>query len=167
MTKSADSSQESTSQEPTIRRATASDIPAIVRLLADDPLGQLREAPTDPLPQSYYTAFAVIDRDPQHELVVVERAGEVIGTLHLTFLPYLTHRGGLRAQIEAVRIARAHRAAGLGEHLFRWAIARAQARGCHMVQLTTNASRRDAHRFYERLGFVPSHLGLKLDLPPS
>lgn len=147
-----------------IRRATRADVPAIVRLLADDPLGQRREAATDPLPGSYYDAFAAIDADPRHELVVVERAGEVIGTLHLTFLPYLTYRGGMRAQVEAVRVDRRFRDLGIGQRLFSWAIGRARDAGCHLVQLTTNASRGDAQRFYERLGFVPSHVGMKLDL---
>ena len=147
-----------------IRRAMREDVPAIVRLLADDPLGRLRERDETPLPQSYYAAFAAIDADPCHELVVVELAGEVIGTLQLTTLPYLTHQGGLRAQIEAVRVDRRHRDLGIGQRLFVWAIDRARERGCRMVQLTTNASRGDAHRFYERLGFVASHIGMKLDL---
>jgi GNAT superfamily N-acetyltransferase len=148
----------------TIRRATRADVPAIVRLLADDELGRQRESATDPLPESYFSAFDAIDGDPRHELVVVERDGEVIGTLHLTFLPYLTYRGGTRAQIEAVRVDRRHRDLGVGQRLFTWAIGRAREQGCHLVQLTTNASRGDAHRFYERLGFVPSHIGMKLDL---
>lgn len=152
------------SAAPLIRRARRDDLPAIVRLLADDPLGQQREAATTPLPAGYALAFAAIDADPQHELVVVERAGEVIGTLQLSFLPYLTYQGGTRAQIEAVRVAQQHRDHGIGRLLFDWAIARARERGCHMVQLTTNASRKDAHRFYERLGFKPSHTGMKLDL---
>jgi GNAT superfamily N-acetyltransferase len=153
-------------EEPTlvIRRATRGDIPAIVRLLADDELGQERESAEEPLPPSYFAAFEAIDGDPRHELVVVERAGEVIGTLQLTFLPYLTYRGGTRAQIEAVRVDRRHRDLGIGLRLLTWAIGRAREEGCHLVQLTTNASRGDARRFYERLGFVPSHLGMKLDL---
>lgn len=151
----------------TIRRATRADVPAIVRMLADDPLGQTRERFADPLPDSYYVAFAAIDADPRHELVVIEAAGAVVGTLHLTLLPYLTHQGGMRAQIEAVRVARHARSHGIGQILFEWAIARAREAGCHLVQLTTNASRGDAHRFYERLGFVGSHVGMKLDLTKS
>ena len=147
-----------------IRHATREDVPAIVRLLADDELGRQRESAEEPLPPSYFAAFAAIDSDPRHELVVVERAGEVIGTLQLTFLPYLTYRGGMRAQIEAVRVDRRHRDLGIGQRLFTWAIGRAREEGCHLVQLTTNASRGDAHRFYERLGFAPSHIGMKLDL---
>ena len=138
-------------EEPTlvIRRATREDIPAIVRLLADDELGRQRESAEEPIPQSYFAAFEAIDRDPRHELVVVERAGEVIGTLQLTFLPYLTYQGGTAAQIEAVRVDRRHRDLGIGQQLFTWAIGRAREEGCHLVQLTTNASRGDAHRFYE------------------
>lgn len=147
-----------------IRRATREDVPAIVRLLADDSLGQQRERATEPLPAAYFDAFAAIDGDPRQALVVVERAGEVIGTLQLTFLPYLTYQGGTRAQIEAVRVDRRYRDLGIGQRLFAWAIGRARDEGCHLVQLTTNAARGDAQRFYERLGFVPSHIGMKLDL---
>jgi GNAT superfamily N-acetyltransferase len=153
-----------------IRRARREDVPAIVRLLADDALGRARESLGEPLPQSYYDAFAAIDADRRHELVVVEAAGAVVGTLQLTFLPYLAYRGGLRAQIEAVRVESGWRGRGLGGRLFAWAIDRARHEGCHMVQLTTNASRADAQRFYARLGFVPSHVGMKLDLskdPPA
>jgi GNAT superfamily N-acetyltransferase len=163
-------SQPNESAQLRIRRATRSDVPAIARLLADDPLGQRRERYEDPLPPSYYAAFEAIDDDPRHELVVVEAQGEVVGTLQLTFLPYLTYQGGTRAQIEAVRVDRRYRSHGIGQQLFEWAIARAHESGCHLVQLTTNASRDDAQRFYARLGFVSSHVGMKLDLtaaPPS
>ncbi len=153
--------------ELVIRRATQADLPAIVRLLADDPLGQQREQTTDPLPQSYYAAFNAIDRDPRNELVVAELHSQVVGTLQLTFLPGLSFQGGTRAQIEAVRIDQKYRGRKLGETLFQWAIERARKMQCHMVQLTTNAKRRDSQRFYERLGFVPSHIGMKLDLRPS
>lgn len=149
-------------QPLTIRRAARADVPAIVRLLADDPLGSQRERFADPLPASYYAAFAEIDADPRNELVVAEQGGEVIGTLQLTFLPYLTFQGGTRAQIEAVRVDERWRSRQIGRQLFEWAIERSRARGCHMVQLTTNASRPDARRFYERLGFVASHVGMKL-----
>lgn len=148
----------------TIRRATRSDLPSIVRLLADDPLGSQREAYRDPLPQTYYAAFQAIDSDPRQELVVVEHEGRVIGTLQLTFIPGLSFQGGTRTQIEAVRVDHEFRSHGLGGRLFEWAIARAREQGCRLVQLTTNASRADAQRFYERLGFVASHVGMKLDL---
>lgn len=148
----------------TIRRATHADVPAIVYMLADDPLGQQRECAQDPLPQAYYTAFERIEHDPDNELIVVELAGEVIGTLQLTLIPSLSFQGGMRAQIESVRVDRRYRSHGIGRYLFEWAIERARQSGCRLVQLTTNASRADAHRFYERLGFVSSHVGMKLDL---
>jgi GNAT superfamily N-acetyltransferase len=148
----------------TIRRATEADLPRIVRLLADDPLGSQREAYRDPLPRSYYAAFAAIDADPRHELVVAELHGAVIATLQLSFIPGLAFQGGTRAQIESVRVDRALRGQGIGQRLFQWAIDRARERACRLVQLSTNASRTDAHRFYERLGFVASHVGMKLDL---
>ncbi|GAB4568404.1 MAG: GNAT family N-acetyltransferase [Haliangiales bacterium] len=147
-----------------IRRATRADLEAIVRLLADDPLGSARERYQRPLPESYLQAFDAIDRDPQQELVVVDDAGEVVGTLQLTIIPYLTYQGGRRGQIEAVRVAASRRGAGLGERLFTWAVERARARGCHVVQLTTDKQRPDALRFYERLGFVASHEGMKRHL---
>jgi ribosomal protein S18 acetylase RimI-like enzyme len=89
----------------------------------------------------------------------------VIGTLQLTFIPGLSHRGGWRAQIEGVRVAAEFRSSGIGRRMFLWAIERAQDRGCRMVQLTSDKSRQDAIRFYEKLGFVASHEGLKLHLP--
>ena len=153
--------------EPTklnIRRATRADVPAIVRLLADDILGQQRELYTDPLPQAYYEAFDMIDGDEHQELMVVEASQQVIGTLQLSFIPYLTYQGGLRAQIEAVRVDKQYRSHGVGHYLFEWAIRRARQKHCHMVQLTTNVNRAEAQRFYERLGFIPSHIGMKLDL---
>ncbi len=147
-----------------IRRAIRADVPAIVRLLADDELGRQRESVEGPLPESYYVAFAAIDGDPRHELVVGEVAGEVVATLQLTFLPSLAYRGGTRAQVESVRVDSRWRSRGLGRQLMRWAIERAQQERCQLLQLSTNASRRDAHRFYERLGFAASHVGMKLDL---
>ena len=147
-----------------IRRANRVDVPEIVRLLADDQLGSQREKFADPLPQAYYDAFVEIDRDPNNELVVAELDGEIIGTLQLTFIPYLTYQGGKRAQIEAVRIDPRFRSQGIGGRLFEWAIERAREAQCHLVQLTTNSARPDAHRFYERLGFVASHSGMKLNL---
>ena len=147
-----------------IRRATRADVPAIVRVLADDSLGRARGRYQDPLPQAYYDAFARIDGDPRNELLVVELRGEVVGTLQLTLLPQLSHQGGTRAQIESVRVAERYRGRGIGRSLFDWAIGRARESGCHLVQLTTNEGRADAQRFYARLGFVGSHVGMKLDL---
>lgn len=148
----------------TFRRAARADVPDIVRLLADDDLGQQRERYEIPLPQVYYTAFEEIDQDIHNQLVIAEQNGAIIGTLQLTFLPSLSFQGGKRAQIESVRVDGRFRGQGIGQKLFQWAIEQARQAGCHTVQLTTNASRADAHRFYQRLGFVPSHVGMKLHL---
>jgi GNAT superfamily N-acetyltransferase len=146
------------------RQATSDDLDAIVRLLADDVLGAKRERHETPLPASYLRAFEAIDADPNNELVVACLEGEVVGVLQLTFIPYLAYQGGWRALIEAVRVDSKHRSRGLGKALFDWAINRARARGCHMVQLTTDKTRAEAKRFYEALGFVASHEGMKLHL---
>jgi GNAT superfamily N-acetyltransferase len=148
--------------EITIRPADASDVAAIVALLADDELGAQRETPGDLAP--YLAAFKEIDTDPQHVLLVAERAGEVIGTAQLTFLPGLSRRAATRAQIEGVRIGSAARGTGLGSRIIAWCVDRARERGCALVQLTSDAVRVDAHRFYEKLGFEASHLGFKLPL---
>ncbi|MGW4208694.1 N-acetyltransferase family protein [Lentzea sp. NPDC004789] len=145
----------------TIRRATAADVDPIVAMLADDPLGATRETPGDP---AYLKAFEVIDADPHQFLAVADLDGEVVGTLQLTFTSGLSRLGLTRATVEAVRVRSDQRGAGLGERLMRWAIDEARARGCGLVQLTTDASRVDAHRFYERLGFTASHVGMKLPL---
>jgi GNAT superfamily N-acetyltransferase len=150
--------------EPSFRRARRADLEAIVRLLADDPLGAKRERLETPLPESYRRAFEAIDADPNNELVVACIGTDVVGVLQLTFTPYLTYQGGWRATIEAVRVGSRHRSQGLGKAMFEWAIARARERGCHMVQLTTDKARADAKRFYESLGFVASHEGMKLHL---
>ncbi|MFC7491462.1 MULTISPECIES: GNAT family N-acetyltransferase [unclassified Knoellia] len=145
-----------------VRRATREDVPAIVALLMDDPLGATRESEGEH--SAYLTAFEAIDADPAHQLVVLEDDGEVVGTLQLTLLPGLSRGGALRAQIEAVRVASSRRGLGLGEGLFQWAIDEARRRGAVMVQLTTDTSREGARRFYERLGFVASHVGMKMPL---
>ncbi len=144
--------------------AKREDVSAIVRLLADDELGSQRERYEDPLPESYYAAFDEINRDSNHELIVAEVDGVVIGALHLMFLPSLSFQGGLRAQIESARVDDAYRGRGIGSEMIKWAVERARARGAHIVQLTTHASRKEAHRFYERLGFKGTHLGMKLSL---
>lgn len=146
------------------RRAQEQDLDAIVGMLADDALGAQRERYDDPLPASYRTAFGAIDADPNNELVVATRGGRVVAVLQLTFIPYLTYQGAWRALIEGVRVAASERSAGVGSALFEWAIARARERGCIMVQLTTDKARPDALRFYEKLGFVASHHGMKLKL---
>ncbi|MGZ9224344.1 MAG: N-acetyltransferase family protein [Anaerolineales bacterium] len=150
--------------EITFRHATRADLASIVCMLVDDELGSQRERYEDPLPQSYYAAFEQIEIDPNHELVVAELNGEVIGTLHLMFLPSISVQGSLRAQIESVRVDRNHRNHGIGNEMMKWTIERARERGAHVVQLTTHESRADAHRFYERLGFKASHVGMKLSL---
>ena len=146
------------------RLATRSDVPAIVRMLAEDDLGAQREQFTTPLPKAYVTAFESIDADPNHELIVAELDGEVIGTLHLMFLPSLSYQGSTRAQVESVRVAGRLRGQGIGAELMQWAIESARQRGCHLMQLTTHKSRTDAHRFYEKLGFAKSHIGMKIKL---
>lgn len=152
-------------QTVTLRRAAAADVPAIVDLLAADQLGATRDGvSTDDDLQPYLRAFDAIDADPAHLLVVAGDDGQVLATMQLSFLPGLARRGALRAQIEAVRVQDDHRRRGLGAALFQWAIEEARRRQCTLVQLTTDKSRADAHRFYERLGFVSSHEGLKLAL---
>jgi GNAT superfamily N-acetyltransferase len=147
-----------------VRSATRADVPSIVRLLADDMLGSQRERDVDPLPQSYYDAFERVNANQHVELVVAEMQDEIIGVLQLDFISGLSFQGGTRAQIESVRVDSRHRGRGIGKALFRWAIAFACAKGCYVVQLTTNAERKDAHRFYLDLGFKPSHVGMKLFL---
>lgn len=147
--------------EPEFRRARAEDVAAIVAMLADDELGASRERPGDP---AYAAAFAAIDADPNQLLLVAEVDGEVVGTLQLSFLPGLSRLGAWRGQIEAVRVSRHQRSGGLGQRMVEFAIAEFRRRGCGLVQLTTDASREHARRFYERLGFTPSHVGMKLSL---
>ena len=144
------------------REATAGDIPTLVQMLADDPLGQKRERFALPLPDSYLQAFAAIDADPNNELIVAHHGEQILGFFQLTFIPYLTYQGRWRALIEGVRVNRAVRSQGIGQEMFLWAIERARQRGCHLVQLTTDKARPDALRFYEKLGFVASHEGMKL-----
>ena len=153
-----------TSQGVIFRRATRADLPAIVRMLVDDDLGSQRERFETPLPQSYYSAFEQINSDPNHELIVADLNEEVIGTLHLMFLPSVSYQGGLRAQIESVRVDKRFQSQGIGSQMMQWAMERARQREAHVVQLTTHKSRVDAHRFYERLGFKGSHLGMKISL---
>lgn len=146
------------------RKARRNDVPEIVRLLADDELGSQRENYISPLPESYIMAFDAIDRDSNNEIVVAESAGIIVGVLQLTFIPCLTYRGSWRALIEGVRVNRKLRSAGIGRKLVAWAIERAKQRDCRIVQLTSDKKRPDAIRFYEQMGFVPTHVGLKLHL---
>ncbi|MEU2431397.1 GNAT family N-acetyltransferase [Streptomyces sp. NPDC007861] len=142
-----------------IRPASPADIPAIVAMLADDPLGARRESPDDLTP--YTAAYERLANDPNQDLIVAEREGRVVGTLQLTVIPGLSRRGATRSIIEAVRIHADERGGGLGTQLIEWAVDESRRRNCQLVQLTSDATRIDAHRFYERLGFEASHLGFK------
>jgi GNAT superfamily N-acetyltransferase len=147
-----------------MRRATTADLPAIVGLLADDSLGSTRERADLPLDGRYLEAFARIDADPRQMLMVATLAEDIVGCLQLSFIPGLSRLGSQRALIEGVRVAATLRGHGIGEVMIRWAKEEALRHGCRILQLTTDRSRQDAHRFYERLGFVASHVGMKLDL---
>jgi GNAT superfamily N-acetyltransferase len=145
-----------------IRAAVADDLPAIVAMLADDPLGAQRESPDDLAP--YLSALERLRRDPNQHLVVAVRGEDVVGTLQLTVVPGLSRKGATRSIIEAVRIHADERGSGLGTELIEWAIQESRRQDCRLVQLTSDVSRTDAHRFYERLGFESSHIGFKLPL---
>jgi GNAT superfamily N-acetyltransferase len=145
-----------------IRPAVPDDISAIVAMLADDPLGSQRESPDDPTP--YLSAMERVTSDPNQHLMVAVRDGRVVGTLQLTIIPGLSRKGATRALIEAVRIHADERGSGLGTQLIEWAIDESRHHDCRLVELTSDATRTDAHRFYERLGFVASHVGFKLPL---
>ncbi|MGP2438759.1 GNAT family N-acetyltransferase [Streptomyces sp. JW3] len=145
-----------------IRPAVEEDLTAIVAMLADDPLGAQRESPDDLTP--YLAAFEQLRTDPNQQLVAAVRQSRVVGTLQLTVIPGLSRRGATRSIIEAVRIHADERGSGLGTRLIEWAIDESRRLGCGMVQLTSDASRTDAHRFYQRLGFAASHVGFKLQL---
>jgi GNAT superfamily N-acetyltransferase len=144
------------------REATRTDLPAIVALLADDVLGKARDFAV--VDEAYERAFADIDADPRNLLIVAEDQSEVVACMQITYIPGLGRHGAERSQIEAVRVRSDRRGHGLGVRLLTWAIEQARNRGCALVQLTTDKSRGDAHRFYARLGFVASHEGMKLTL---
>ncbi len=143
-----------------IRPARREDVAAIVAMLADDHLGRARERVEDQLPASYYDAFARVERDPNLALVVAESAGRVVGCLQLAILPGLSSQGGVRGLLEDVRVASDCRSRGIGEQLVQWAVAEAKARNCNLVELLTHQTRVDAQRFYKRLGFAASHVGM-------
>ncbi|MEY9124157.1 GNAT family N-acetyltransferase [Bradyrhizobium yuanmingense] len=143
-----------------IRPARREDVAAIVAMLADDHLGRARERVEDPLPSAYYDAFARIARDPNLTLVVAESEGRVVGCLQLAILPGLSSQGGSRGLLEDVRVATECRSRGIGEQLVQWAVTEAKARGCNLVELLTHQTRVDAQRFYKRLGFTASHVGM-------
>jgi GNAT superfamily N-acetyltransferase len=144
------------------REAAAGDLPAIVALLADDALGKARDFAV--VDETYERAFADLDADPRNFLVVAEEGGEVLACMQITYIPGLGRHGTERCQIEAVRVRSDRRGLGLGGQLLTWAIDQARRRGCGLVQLTSDKSRADTHRFYTRLGFVASHEGMKLVL---
>lgn len=147
------------------RKASKSDVIEIVQMIADDELGKTRENFQIPLPEEYVQAFEKINSDKNQELIVVEDdSSEIIGTLQLSFIQYLTYRGGVRSQIEAVRIRKDKRGLGIGRIMFEWAIKRAKERKAHLLQLTTDKKRPEAIKFYENLGFKASHEGMKLHL---
>ncbi|MEW2137399.1 GNAT family N-acetyltransferase [Streptomyces sp. NPDC005409] len=145
-----------------IRPATEADLPAIVAMLADDPLGATRESPDDLSP--YLAALKRLTDDPHQHLVVAVRADRVVGTLQLTIVPGLSRKGATRSIIEGVRVHADERGSGLGSRFVEWAIHTSREENCTLVQLTSDVSRTDAHRFYERLGFTASHVGFKLHL---
>ncbi len=147
-----------------LRRACKEDLPAIVALLADDGLGHGREDARLPLDAAYISAFDALDRDPNQFLVVAQEGEVIAATMQLTFIVGVSRKGAWRCQIEAVRVAASHRGSGLGQHMFEFAIKESRSRGCSLVQLTSDKTRGDAHRFYDRLGFVASHIGYKLQL---
>ena len=145
----------------TIRAARIEDVGVIVAMLADDPLGGARERIEDPLPPSYLAAFERVTRDPNIQLVVAEDGeGAVVGCLQLCILPGLSSQGASRGLLEDVRVAAHCRSRGIGEQMVQWAVAEARTRGCKVVELLTHHTRVDAQRFYERLGFARSHVGM-------
>jgi GNAT superfamily N-acetyltransferase len=148
----------------TFRRATEPDLPAIIRLLADDILGSSREATGAEDYRHYLEAFRTIDADPNQFLLVVDDGPKIVGTLQLTFIPGLARGGLKRGQIEAVRVASDQRGKKIGEAMFNWAFDKCRRERCGIVQLTSDRLRSDAHRFYEMLGFEPSHVGYKMKL---
>ena len=148
----------------TYRRAVEADLASIVALLADDVLGSSRETSAVEPSARYREAFAEIQADPNQFLCVVENAGEIVGTLHLTFIPGLSRGGSKRAQIEAVRVLGSRRNERIGDAMFKWAADYSREHGCDLMQLTTDKARPDAHRFYDRLGFEATHIGYKMRL---
>jgi ribosomal protein S18 acetylase RimI-like enzyme len=147
----------------TIRRARRDDLGSIITMLADDPLGGQRERIEEPLPQAYFDAFERVQRDPNLQLVVAEDGeGAVIGCLQLCILPGVSSQGASRGLLEDVRVASHCRSRGVGEQLVQWAVAEARTSGCKLVELLTHHTRVDAQRFYERLGFARSHVGMTI-----
>lgn len=147
-----------------LRAATIDDVPAIIEMLADDFLGGTREKVDEAISENYIQAFREIENDPNNELVIAELDGKVVGTFQLTFTPSLSFQGGKRCTVESVRVDSSLRGQGIGREMMLWAIERAKEKGCVSMQLTTHRERENAHRFYEKLGFETTHLGMKLKL---
>ncbi|WP_017555850.1 GNAT family N-acetyltransferase [Nocardiopsis baichengensis] len=147
-----------------MRRAQVEDVAEIVAMLSDDAIGRGREDTGDLAP--YLSAFKEIDADPRQLLAVAEAGGRVVGTLQLTFIPYLSRGGSTRALVEAVRVRAEERGKGIGARMMEWAESQARQRGCPLIQLTSDRTRKNAHRFYGRLGYDPTHVGFKKALPP-
>ena len=152
----------SAASQITLRAARRDDVAAIIGMLADDHLGRARERLEEPLPKVYYDAFARLSSDPNIQLMVAEEGGNVVGCLQLCILPGLSSQGASRGLIEDVRVVSDHRSRGIGEQLVQWAVSDAKARGCKLVELLTHHTRVDAQRFYERLGFATSHIGMTI-----
>lgn len=150
--------------EIAIRRADRDDVKAIVEIIADNPIGQKRESIGEDIDQRYYEAFDLINEDPKQILIVAEFEGNVVGTMQISFLVNMSVRGSKRALIEAMHVCSRYRNHGIGHYMMNWAISEAKARGCRIVQLTSNKERLDAHRFYKDLGFKATHEGFKLQL---
>ncbi len=151
--------------QPVIRRAHVHDLPRLVELLQQESLaGERREDVGPPLPRRYYDVFAAIEADPRNDIMVAEMDGHVVGMFQITLIQHLMRAGELVAEIESVVVDEPFRNRKIGEAMMRWAIDDARRRGCSRVQLTSNAARKDAHRFYQRLGFVPTSVGMKLVL---
>ncbi len=148
----------------TFRQAAEDDLAAIVALLADDDFGSERETAAPPLDQGYVDGFAAVSDDPNQLLAVAEMNGEIVGTVQISFVPGVALRGALRGTLEGVRVARHLRGKGVGREMIAWAVEQCRARGCALVQLTTNKQRRGAQDFYRALGFANSHEGFKLTL---
>ncbi|WP_256006862.1 GNAT family N-acetyltransferase [Pedobacter deserti] len=146
------------------RKATLKDLPDLAKMLADDELGAIREDVGEVLSERYIGAFEAINTNSTHELMIVEMEGYIVGTFQLSFLQYLTHQGGLRAQIEGVRIHSNCRRQGIGKRIFEYAIGRAKEKNCIMLQLTTDKQRPHAITFYQSIGFIATHEGMKLNL---
>lgn len=148
----------------TFRSARLEDLRALVEMLADDTLGSRRERIGAELPPSYVDAFRAIDADPNNEIVVACLGNRIVASLQITYTPSLSYQGSWRATLESVRTAADLRGRGIGTQLVRHAIDRARARGCGLVQLSTNKLRTEARRFYEKLGFHATHEGMKIIL---